>query len=105
MPSLKVDTWPDVLEDIRGAVGEKRFSLWFTNIRPIKTSGDTITLGVPNLFVQEWLENNFHDVLRQTLAKHIGKTPDVKFVIDGELFRKTRTRALEVEAEIVVEAS
>ena len=105
MPSLKADTWPAVLDDIKEQVGEQRFSLWFCNLRPIRTSGDTITLGVPNLFVQEWLENHFLDVLRQSLANHLGKAPQVKFLIDPKLFQESRARALEADADIVAAAA
>jgi len=104
VPSLKTDTWPAVLETIRERVGEQRFSLWFCNLRPIRTSGDAITLGVPNLFVQEWLENHFLDILRESLAKHLGKAPEVKFLIEPQLFRESRKRALEAGGEIVAAA-
>lgn len=105
MPSVMTDTWPSILESIREAVGDQRFSLWFRNIRPTQLAGDTITLGVPNLFVQEWLENNFLDLLRQCLSKHLGRVPTVRFHIDADLFRASRARELEAGAGIVAEAA
>ena len=102
---MKVDAWSAVLDDVKESVGEQRFSLWFRNIRPIRISGDAVTVGVPNLFVQEWLESHFLDVLSQSLAKHLGKAPDVRFLIDPALFQESRARALEAGATIVAEAA
>jgi len=105
LPSLKTDAWSQILDDIRGTVGDQRFSLWFRNVRPIELEGDAIRLGVPNLFVQEWLENNFLDLLRQAIACQFGKAPQVGFVIDPELFRAARAKELDEGAQIVVEGA
>ena len=105
MPSLKSDVWTSVLEEIKKSVGDRRFSLWFSNIRPMQLEGDAVTLGVPNLFVREWLETHFHDVLRTCLARQWGKTPQVRFLIHPELFQQGRARELEAGASIVEEGA
>ena len=105
MLSTKVDAWESVLEDIKENVGEPRFSLWFSNVRPLCLEGDVVTLGVPNLFVQEWLDTHFHDVLRQSFARSIGKAPTVKFRIDPKLFRESRKRALATKSQLMKEGS
>ena len=105
MSSLQTDTWSAVLEKIKANVGEQRFGLWFQNIRPLSLDGNAVRLGVPNLFVREWLENNFLDILRQAIAETIDQTPEIAFVIDPELFRASRKRSLETGAEIVAEAA
>jgi len=86
-------------------VGDQRFSLWFQNIRPLSLEGDVVRLGVPNLFVQDWLETHFKDILRTSLAETFGKAPNVVFVIDAGLFQASRKRGLEAGAEIVAEAA
>ena len=101
MPILKAEVWPSVLEEIEKDVGEQRFSLWFRNVRPVRLEGDTAVLGVPNLFVQEWLETHFLDVLRRRLTAHLGKPAAVKFVIDPALFRQAREAELRAGAAIV----
>ena len=101
MPSLKADAWASVLDELKSSVGERRFTLWFSNVRPIKLEGDSLTLGVPNLFVREWLDTHFHDVLRQALAQSLGKAPTIEFRIDPELFRESRKRGLETKAELI----
>ena len=105
MLSLKGDAWASVLEDVKSSVGDQRFSLWFQNLRPLAFEGNTITLGVPNLFVQDWLETHFLDVLRHALTRHVGSPPQVRFHIDPELFRKSREQSLEAHAAIVAEGA
>ena len=105
MPSLKASAWASVLEEIKNSVGEQRFSLWFSNLRPLQLEGDTVTLGVPNLFVREWLETHFHDILRTCIARQLGKAPKVRFLIDPKLFRDGRAKELEAGAAIVAEGA
>ncbi|MGD1001729.1 MAG: chromosomal replication initiator protein DnaA [Candidatus Brocadiia bacterium] len=105
MPLLKSDVWPAVLEAIQKDVGEQRFSLWFRNVRPVRLEGDTAVLGVPNLFVQEWLETHFLDILRRCLAERLGRPATVKFIIDAALFKQAREAELRAGAAIVEEAS
>ena len=105
MPPLQTDTWSEVLDKIKATVGDQRFSLWFQNIRPLSLQGEVVRLGVPNLFVQDWLETNFKDVLRTSLADTLGNAPNIVFVIDAELFQASRKRELQASAEIVAEAS
>ena len=105
MPLLKSDVWPAVLEAIQKDVGEQRFSLWFRNVRPVRLEGDTAVLGVPNLFVQEWLETHFLDILRRCLTERLGRPATVKFVIDAALFKQAREAELRAGAVIVEEAS
>ena len=97
--------WASVLEEVKHNVGDQRFSLWFSNLRPLKLEGEVITLGVPNLFVQDWLQTHFLDILRQALAKQVGQPPDVRFHIDPALFQKSREKSLEAHAEIVADGA
>jgi chromosomal replication initiator protein len=103
--AVKVDLWPSVLEDIQKAVGEQRHALWFRNLKPVSIEGDPVVLGAPNLFVRDWLETHFSDLLKQTLARHLGRVPALKFVIDPQLFRETRKAEMAANAEIVEAAA
>ena len=105
MASLKADVWSSVLEDVKQHVGEQRFTLWFRNIRPLQTEDDSVLLGVPNLFVREWLETHFLDVLRQSFGRQFGKPPTVRFVIEPKLFQEARSARLVADASIVEEAA
>lgn len=105
MPVVKVDLWTSVLEDLQKSVGEQRYALWFRNLKPVTIEGTRVVLGAPNLFVRDWLETHFSDILKQTLARHMGAAPELKFVIDPQLFRETRKAEMAANAEIVEAAA
>lgn len=105
MQLTKTDLWTTVLDDIKGQVGDQRFSLWFQNVRPVDIKDNEAKLGVPNLFVQEWLHSHFDDILRKTFANHTGKSLDVRIIVDPQLFQESRANELKASAEIVEEAS
>jgi len=99
--SVKADTWAAVLERVRGAIGERRFSLWFSSVRPLGWTPRTLTLGVPNLFVQEWFERHLRETLRAALREVHGASPEIVFQIDPALFQERRAQELETDADVV----
>lgn len=101
MASVNVDTWTAVLQKVRDAIGEQRFALWFSSVQPVAWTDRIITLGVPNLFVQEWFERHLRDTLREALREVQGAAPEIVFQIAPALFQEGRTRELETGAEVV----
>ena len=45
-------------------IGEPRFNLWFVNHTQFQWEDDRLTVGVPNLFQQNYLESKFGDDLK-----------------------------------------
>lgn len=90
MSELKTLTRDDLLEVIRGDVAPRHFQTWFDRLKLVDRDDDTITLGVPNLFHQEWLEKHYMDVIHKALAAVGCQGMDVRFVVDGELFQARR---------------
>lgn len=68
-------------------------------------SADEVVLGVPNLFVQDWVSKHFTATIRDSLATHTDAAPDIRFVIAPKLFQESRRRELETGAEIVQAAA
>jgi len=85
-----VSIWDAVQNHIVKKIGMKRHNLWMKHT-VLKSIDDTTALiGVPNLFIQAWLEKKFRDDLRDSLKQVVGKDLAVKFVVDGALFRQMR---------------
>lgn len=64
--------WEKSLQIIKEKVSQQNFETW---IRPIKISsleGDNITLHVPNKFFKDWLIENYHTVIKESLASIAG---------------------------------
>jgi chromosomal replication initiator protein len=71
-------------------IGEPRFNLWFARRTTFVWGDGLLTVGVPNLHFQEWLQKTFADAVRAAAAEVFGESLAVRFVIDPELFQAAR---------------
>jgi len=62
--------WQAVLGEIELSVSRGNFITWFKNSRLLKQSGDTIVVGVSNIFIKQQLEGKYNDLILETLRKH-----------------------------------
>jgi chromosomal replication initiator protein len=76
-------------------IGEPRFNLWFARRTKFVRDDGRLTVGVPNLHFQEWLQKTFADAVRAAAAEVFGENLAVRFVIDPELFQAARQEQAE----------
>ncbi|MBU6370746.1 MAG: chromosomal replication initiator protein DnaA [Patescibacteria group bacterium] len=61
--------WNNVLAQIELAVSKANFSMWFKDTHVVKQEDGTVYIGVPNIFVKDWLMNKYHkDIMRSLRA-------------------------------------
>ncbi len=75
--------WEKCLNIIKEKVSQQNFDTW---IRPIKMSSlqeNGVLLSVPNRFFKDWLEDNYHSLLKESLASLIGTAINVDFEISS----------------------
>lgn len=82
-------------------IGEPRYQLWFAKNTRFRWEESQLTVGVPNLFFQEWLEKSYADAVRAAAEEVLGQPMQVRFSIDPELFQTARKA--EVEAAQTVQ--
>jgi chromosomal replication initiator protein len=87
-------------QDIAQRIGEPRFNFWFDGNTKFTLSEESLIVGVPNLFFQDWLQNTFGDSVRAAACEIIGRPIPVQFTIDPELFRKSRQAQQAPESKI-----
>lgn len=66
--------WDNVLAQIELGLSKANFSMWFKDTFILKQDDGTVFLGVPNVFVKDWLMNKYHkDILKnlRTFGEHI----------------------------------
>jgi len=80
---------------LRQAIGEPRFDLWFNGKTKLSWQDDQLTIGVPNLMYQDYLQKMYAGVLQQTADSVRGERTGVRWVIDAELFQKARQQQAE----------
>ena len=93
-PSLSSNgTTVSIEEQLRTAVSERlgtaRFDLWFgegvkLGLATMSEGGESIEIGVPNLFFREWIEGHFASNLIDAAEAVTGRALPITFRIDGE---------------------
>ena len=73
--------WESCLETIRENINPQSFKTWFDPIKPIKLSGDSLTIQVPNKFFYEWLEENYVGLLKKAIRKELGASGRLEYQI------------------------
>jgi len=97
--------WTEVLSHIHREVGETRFNLWFRNTTAVSFQDGALVVGVPSAFMAEWLETHYMKLLAGAAAAEYGKTAQVKFRVDGELFRDRRRQETAARQEMIEEGA
>jgi len=76
--------WNNVLAQIELGISKANFSMWFKDTYIIKQEDGVVFLGVPNVFVKDWLLNKYHkDILKnlRTFGEHIR---NVEYLVSKE---------------------
>ena len=87
MNILKQQIWNQVLDGFAKRHGNGLLDLWFKHTRPLSFSKGLFVLGVPNLFVREWLEKKYIKDVEELFLEITGSPVKVTVKIDGYLFR------------------
>ncbi|AOW19166.1 chromosomal replication initiator protein DnaA [Urechidicola croceus] len=80
MTKTATSVWNECLTFIKDNIKPQAYKTWFEPIKPIKISGDSLTIQVPSKFFYEWLEEHYIKLLRVALVRELGK--DAKLIYD-----------------------
>ena len=75
--------WDNLLYSLRRKVDTNQFDHWFRPIVCESVTDEEIVLQVPDQFFQEWLEDNYLDLLRAELSKQAARDLDIRFTLGG----------------------
>jgi chromosomal replication initiator protein len=81
----EVNVWDAVLLAIEKRINHESFTTWFKPITFIGKDSDTIRLGVPDRVFEDWILNNYRDVLDESLeeANFFGYSINFEVVSDS----------------------
>lgn len=71
---VRDNLWQAVLGEIELSVSRGNFVTWFKNTVLLRQENDTLTIGVPNIFIKQQLERKYNNLILETLQKN-GATP------------------------------
>ncbi len=86
-------------------VGPQKFRIWFKNSTKMTLAGGYLKVGVPNLFIANWIENHFLNEITQVVRAVTGTELKITFSIDPELSGHQRRTQLASQAKLVTRAS
>jgi chromosomal replication initiator protein len=84
MLETEVTYWSQFIDFIQQRCSTAEFTNWIAPIRLVSASVDEIVLEVPNPFVQEYLLDNFKDVLADFLPLKSSGEPAIAFVLASQ---------------------
>ena len=90
------DIWQAALSDLETKVSSHNFEAWFKNIAFHHQEGRVAHLEVSDEFYKIWLEDNYIDLIEESLGAVSGSTMRVVINIAGEL--EQRERRVDIEA-------
>lgn len=99
--------WAGVLSDLESTLSPEKVGRWFGSTSLLQDDGHVVTVGVPNLFIQEWIQQRYMEDVQTAVASRVGARR-VKLRVDGELyreFRRAEARFLEEQPVQALEGS
>ncbi len=76
--------WNNVLAQIELGISKANFSMWFKDTFIIKQDDGVIFLGVPNVFVKDWLLNKYHKDIMKNLRTYGENIRNVEYLVAKE---------------------
>lgn len=73
--------WETALNEIELAVSKANFNTWFKDTFIIKEEDGVVEIGVPNLFVKDWLHKKYHSFILKTLREMSDHVRAVEYII------------------------
>jgi chromosomal replication initiator protein len=73
--------WEAALGELQLQVSKPNYDTWLKDTTGISYKEDVFVIGVPTVFIAEWLRSRLHSLIKRTLAGITGKTVDIQFAI------------------------
>jgi len=76
-----VQTWESTLRTIQESVPAPQFQRWFKQIEFLRQEAETIYLGVPSRFHQDWLSTHYREQINQAISQNFGNPLQLEFEV------------------------
>lgn len=75
--------WRTALGEVELNISRANFITWFRDTFILKNANGVATIGVPNGFSKEWLENKYNKLILRALRNISNETKELKFIISA----------------------
>ncbi len=79
------ELWQVTLSEIELSISKANFITWFKNTEIQSKRDGVVTIGAPNGFTKEWLENKYNKTILKILRNNSSDIKEVKFVVGGRI--------------------
>lgn len=98
------NSWTQFIEFIESRCSSAEFQNWIAPIQLIESATEEVTLEVPNIFVKEYLLDNFKDVLADFLPLKSNGEAAIRFqIVQSAKIENTLPPIAEIEEELATE--
>jgi chromosomal replication initiator protein len=77
------EIWKRALGNLQIQISKANYTTWLSDSQGLSCQDNTFVVGVPNVFVAEWLSKRLYPLVRKTLVDIMGKDIDVRFEIQN----------------------
>ncbi len=75
--------WRAALGELQVSLSPANFETWLRDTSLIEVDGPRFRIAVPNGFAKDWLETRYRSLISQTLARIVGYSVQVEFVVSS----------------------
>ncbi len=96
--------WDNTLVNIELSISAANFKTWFRDTHIASFEDGTITVGVPSVFVRDWLSDKFHGLILKTLRDLSHHVRSVEYLVVQKSERKSdRIKPQTINASLPLE--
>lgn len=78
------ELWHKVLQSLKEKVNPQSFDTWIKPIKPLSMTDDGLKIQVPNRFFQDWIQDNYLSLIKNSLFQETEQHLSVNFVINPQ---------------------
>src|SRR5215510_2822848 len=75
--------WRAALGELQVSLSPANFETWLRDTQLVDVDDQRFRIAVPNGFAKDWLESRYRSLISQTLARIVGYSVQVEFVISS----------------------
>jgi len=95
--------WDDALVSIELSITPANFKTWFRDTHVVSLEDGTITIGVPSVFVRDWLQDKFQQMILKVLRELTPYVRSIEYAVVQRNDRRQESRSQTVNAALPLE--
>jgi len=84
--------WDETIEQIRQAISEQEFTLWFARIEYLRSENNGIVIGVPSSFYRDQVKSRYLSLIQNKITELFGGDIPIDFEVKANEAPKPMTR-------------